>query len=100
MSHQHSPTSVPRTEYLTDRDVAALFGITLERLRNKISAGCPLPPRIEPPGSRQRLWPRSDLEAWLAEYTVSGAEGARVETSARSPGRPRKRRGGIPDAHG
>ena len=36
-------------KYYTDKEVAGLLGISLGRLRNKLSAGQPLPPRIQPP---------------------------------------------------
>ena len=35
--------------YYNDDEVANLLGISLGRLRNKLCAGNPLPPRIEPP---------------------------------------------------
>ena len=38
--------------YYIDEEVADLLGISLGRLRNKLCAGNPLPPRIEPPGCR------------------------------------------------
>ncbi|MDJ0871373.1 MAG: hypothetical protein QNJ87_06365 [Gammaproteobacteria bacterium] len=41
--------------YYTDQDIARLLGISLGRLRNKLTAGSPLPPRIQPPGCRNRL---------------------------------------------
>ena len=41
--------------YYTDEDIAQLLGISLGRLRNKLTAGSPLPPRIQPPGCRNRL---------------------------------------------
>lgn len=57
--------------YYTDADIARLLGISLGRLRNKLTAGNPLPPRIEPPGCRHRLWPCRAVHAWLAQYTVA-----------------------------
>ena len=57
--------------YYTDADIARLLGISLGRLRNKLTAGDPLPPRIEPPGCRHRLWPCQAVHAWLARYTVT-----------------------------
>jgi hypothetical protein len=44
--------------YYTDKDIAQLLGISIGRLRNKLTAGSPLPPRIQPPGCRNRLWLR------------------------------------------
>lgn len=61
------------TSYYTDTDIARLLGISLGRLRNKLTAGDPLPPRIEPPGCRHRLWPCQVVHAWLARYTVTAA---------------------------
>ena len=61
-------------EYYMDKDVAQLLGITPGRLRNKLTAGDPLPPRIQPPGFRKRLWPRSAVHAWLDQFVVMGAE--------------------------
>ncbi len=56
--------------YYTDQEMARLLGISLGRLRNKLTAGNPLPPRIRPPGCRQRLWPRQAVHAWLEQFTV------------------------------
>ena len=59
-------------KYYTDKEVAGLLGISLGRLRNKLSAGQPLPPRIQPPGCRNRLWSREAVYDWLAQCTVAG----------------------------
>ncbi len=59
--------------YYVDADIARLFGISLGRLRNKLSAGSPLPPRIQPPGCRNRLWPREAVHTWLSQFMVGGA---------------------------
>ncbi len=56
--------------YYTDQEMARLLGISLGRLRNKLTAGNPLPPRIQPPGCRHRLWPRQAVHAWLEQFTV------------------------------
>ena len=66
--------SVDDGKYYTDANVAALLGVTVARLRNKVCAGDPLPPRIQPPGCRQRLWPRNEVHAWLDRYTVMTAD--------------------------
>ena len=63
--------------FCTDPEVAELLGISLGRLRNKLSADCPLPPRICPPGSRHRLWPRDAVHAWLSQFLVCSSEQAR-----------------------
>lgn len=58
--------------YYGDVEIAALLGISVSRLRNKLCAGHPLPPRIQPPGCRTRLWPRKDVHDWLARFTREG----------------------------
>ena len=58
--------------YLTDDELAALLRISIARLRNKISAGEPLPPYILPPRCRKRLWHSDQVSAWLSEYTIGG----------------------------
>lgn len=73
--------------YYTDTDIAHLLGITLGRLRNKLTAGNPLPPRIQPPGCRHRLWPRQAVHEWLEQFTVTAMEYPLRHAS------PRRRRG-------
>jgi hypothetical protein len=75
--------------YYTDKDVAQLLGVSLGRLRNKLTAGNPLPPRIQPPGCRKRLWECKAVHAWLERFTVTAAEHA-------LPHAPRRRRGRHP----
>jgi hypothetical protein len=70
--------------YYTDQDIAQLLGVSIGRLRNKLSVGSPLPPRIQPPGCRNRLWPREAVHAWLEQFLVTGVE-------ERRPGQPRRR---------
>ena len=59
-------------KYYTDKEVAGLLGISLGRLRNKLSAGNPLPPRIHPPGCRNRLWSCEAVHDWVAQFTTAG----------------------------
>ncbi|MDH3280729.1 MAG: hypothetical protein OEQ18_06345 [Gammaproteobacteria bacterium] len=80
--------SASRSTYYTDHDVGVLLGISLGRLRNKLCAGSPLPPRIQPPGSRHRLWRRGAVHAWLEQFTVTVADP--VNVARRTRGRPRK----------
>lgn len=54
--------------YYDDADLAKLLGISVGRLRNKISAGDPLPPRVRPQGCYKRLWPRQSVHDWLEKY--------------------------------
>ena len=54
--------------YYDDADIAKLLGISVGRLRNKISAGDPLPIRLRPEGCYKRLWPRQSVHDWLEKY--------------------------------
>ncbi len=60
--------------YYTDVDIAAILGVSIGRLRNKIFAGHPLPPRIRPPACRQRLWPRQAVHDWLEQFIVNSGK--------------------------
>ena len=75
--------------YYRDSEVAELLGISVGRLRNKLTAGSPLPPRIQPPGCRNRLWPREAVHAWLEQFLVTSVEELRVRQPRRR-GRPTK----------
>jgi len=75
--------------YYTDSEIAALLGISLGRLRNKLCAGNPLPPRIQPPGCRNRLWPCCAVHAWLDQFIVTVAK-PMVDSEPRRRGRPTK----------
>ena len=76
--------------YYTDTEIAGLLGITLGRLRNKLCAGSPLPPRIQPPGCRNRLWPCQAVHDWLEQFTISVSDPAAHDLKRRSRGRPTK----------
>ena len=76
--------------YYTDQEMARLLGISLGRLRNKLTAGQPLPPRIQPPGCRHRLWPCQAVHAWLEQYTITTADSPVCPVSTRRHGHPRK----------
>jgi len=58
------------SKYYTDEEIANLLGITVNRLRNKIHYEDPLPPRIEPPNCRHRLWPIDEVDLWFKEYII------------------------------
>ena len=77
-------------KYYTDNEIARLLGISLGRLRNKLCAGSPLPPRIEPPGCRNRLWPRQAVHEWLAQFTISVTDLQTQDSQPRRRGRPTK----------
>jgi len=78
--------------YYTDKEVAGLLGISLGRLRNKLSAGQPLPPRIQPPGCRNRLWCCEAVHDWLAQFTVAETGPAQSQP-VKLRGRPTKQAG-------
>lgn len=82
----------PNTQalYYNDTDVARLLGISIGRLRNKLVAGNPLPPRIQPPGCRQRLWLRSAVHEWLEQFTITVTEHVKPDETTRHRGRPTK----------
>ena len=54
--------------YLTDTEAAKKLGISLSRLRGRIHEGTALPPRIEVPNSRIRLWDLEDIQNWLDQH--------------------------------
>jgi hypothetical protein len=62
----NTETSSNDGKYYTDTEIAGLLGISHGRLRNKLCAGSPLSPHIQPPGCRSRLWPcRAGAIAWI-----------------------------------
>ena len=77
-------------QYYTDSEIAELLGISLGRLRNKLCAGSPLPPRIQPPCCRHRLWPCQAVHDWLEQFTVTVAEPVENDLQPRRRGRPTK----------
>lgn len=66
MNEKHS---IRNEKYNSDTEMAELLGISLGRLRNKLGAGSPLPPRIQPPGCRNRLWRCQAVHDWLEQFT-------------------------------
>jgi len=63
--------NVIEKKYLTDKEFSELLGISIGRLRNKVSGGENLPRRIEPNGCRTRLWPAEEVYMWLDKYLIS-----------------------------
>ncbi len=57
--------------YFRDEDVANLLGISVSRLRVKITYGEPLPDRIQAPGCKHRLWLKQKVFDWLDRHSVS-----------------------------
>jgi hypothetical protein len=86
----NTETSSNDGKYYTDTEIAGLLGISLGRLRNKLCAGSPLPPRIQPPGCRHRLWPCRAVHDWLEQFTVTVTDSAMHESQPRRRGRPTK----------
>jgi hypothetical protein len=87
VSREHSTKD---GKYYTDTEIAGMLGITLGRLRNKLCAGSPLPPRIQPPGCRNRLWPCQAVHDWLEQFTVTVADPTAHNSPPRRRGRPTK----------
>ena len=52
--------------YLYDKELAARLQITVQSLRNAISLGDPLPPRIQIPNKAVRLWERDAADDWFS----------------------------------
>ena len=77
-------------KYYTDTEIAGLLGISLGRLCNKLCAGSPLPPRIQPPGCRNRLWPCQAVHDWLEQFTITVSDPAAHDPKSRGRGRPTK----------
>ena len=77
-------------KYYTDSEIADLLGISVGRLRNKLCAGSPLPPRIQPPGCRNRLWPCQAVHEWLEQFTILASAPVVHDPEPRRRGRPTK----------
>lgn len=77
-------------QYYTDIEIAELLGISLGRLRNKLCTCSPLPPRIQPPGCRHRLWPCQAVHDWLEQFIVTESELVARGSQPRRRGRPTK----------
>ena len=77
-------------EYYTDMEIAGLLGISPGRLRNKLCAGSPLAPRMQPPGCRHRLWPCQAVHDCLEQFTVTVAEPKENDLPPQRRGRPTK----------
>lgn len=81
----------------SDKEVAALLGISHERLKARICAGALMPPFMRTPGSKYRRWDLDVVEGWLRQYTVRGTADLAVSaTGSQAPrrgrGRPRKKK--------
>ncbi len=71
-------------EFYNDTQLAGLLNLSLSRLRCKISAGDDLPPRIQPPGCKKRLWNKEKVHEWLEGHTVSRNKNATSIRKART----------------
>lgn len=76
-------------DYLSDAEIAELLGITTQGLRNKVSSKAPLPPRVQLPGCRHRLWPAQGFRAWVKQHEISDDAAPQSQPAAKR-GRPRK----------
>lgn len=56
-----------RFQYMRDKDITELLGITQQTLNNKVYRGDNLPRFTKPPGTRTRLWKKEDVNKWLAQ---------------------------------
>ena len=78
----------------SDKDVAGLLGISVDRLQKRIQAGEMVPPYIHVPGSRSRIWDLDDVDAWLHKFRcatpVPGPALAPIPQPKRRRGRPTK----------
>jgi predicted DNA-binding transcriptional regulator AlpA len=54
------------SEFIFDRELVSLLGITQQTLNNKVYRGDDLPRFIKPRGCRRRLWVRESVEQWLS----------------------------------
>lgn len=52
-------------QFLRDKDITELLGITQQTLNNKVYRGDDLPPFIKPRGTKNRLWVKEEVSAWL-----------------------------------
>jgi len=86
----NTETASNDAKYYTDTEMAGLLGISLGRLRNKLCAGSPLPPRIQPPGCRNLLWPCRAVHDWLEQFTITVPDSATQDSQPRRRGRPTK----------
>lgn len=75
-------------KYYTDDQIAGLLAISLGRFRNKLCVGNPLPPRIEPPDFRNRLWPCHAVHSQLRQFTVFETGLSFDDPNPFRPGRP------------
>ncbi len=77
----------------SDKDVAWLLGISVDRLQKRIQAGEAAPPYIRVPGSRSCIWDMDDVDAWLKEFRCAvllAPALTRMPQPKRNRGRPTK----------
>jgi predicted DNA-binding transcriptional regulator AlpA len=55
------------SEFIFDRELVCLLGITQQTLNNKVYRGDDLPHFVKPRGCRRRLWLRESVEQWLSQ---------------------------------
>jgi len=52
----------------SDHDVADLLGISIDRLQKRIQGGELVPPYIQVPGAKSRIWDMDEVETWLKSF--------------------------------
>lgn len=58
-----------------DEEVAEALDISVPSLRNKVSAGDPLPPYRQPDLCRARIWLVEDFKKWVLSLPAMGCSG-------------------------
>jgi len=80
----------------SDKDAAAILGISVARLKARISAGASVPPFMKIPGAKFRRWDLDQVEAWMMTFMIGVIAVPDHEapimptTKNRGRGRPRK----------
>ncbi|MHB8252823.1 MAG: hypothetical protein ACYDEV_03820 [Acidiferrobacter sp.] len=80
----------------SDKDVAAILGISTVRLKARISAGLPTPPFMKVPWVKRRRWDLDGVETWMVAFTIDvTTDAVSIATlvgaaKKRGRGRPRK----------
>lgn len=76
-----------------DEEVAEALAISVDSLRNKVSAGDPLPPYRQPKLCRARIWLVDDFKSWVLDLPVMGYSGLTSSTSSDRSWAKKKRQG-------
>ena len=79
----------------SDKDIALLMGLSLNRAQIRFQQGLPMPPAIRIPGLRSRRFDLDSAEKWLRDHCDHVTVGPYIEPRVpviqkRKRGRPRK----------